>query len=189
MRPLHDFEYEHMEGRPVDFSNFLLYLAQKNKMRHVNLINLTLILILFGCTQPKTSKVFEQTKNYPEELKQLHQNVLSNILEEPADLQNVKKLLTEMQPDGTWSDIDYASKERGGWTPRNHLSNLLEISKAYQTLGTEFYQKKNSFRKNAFGAKFLARKRFDLSQLVVSRNWSSNGFGSGNDFNGTRTFA
>lgn len=112
-------------------------------MRHVNLIYLTLILILFGCTQPKTPKIFEQTKKYPEELQQLHQNVIANILEEPADLENVKILLAEMQSDGTWSDIDYTSKERGGWTPRNHLTNLLEISKAYQTVGTEFYQKKN----------------------------------------------
>lgn len=112
-------------------------------MKNLSLISLTLIITLFSCTQSKTPKIFEQTKNYPEELKQLHQNVLTNILEEPADLENVKLLLAEMQPDGTWSDIDYTSKERGGWTPRNHLSNLLEISKAYQTVGTEFYQKKN----------------------------------------------
>ncbi|HRX13288.1 MAG TPA: hypothetical protein P5210_16610, partial [Draconibacterium sp.] len=112
-------------------------------MKLKDLINLTLILLLFSCTQTKTPKIFEQTKSYPEDLKQLHQNVLANILDEPADLDSVKKLLAEMQVDGTWNNIDYTSKERGGWTPRNHLSNLLEISKAYQTIGTEFYQKKN----------------------------------------------
>lgn len=120
-------------------------------MKNLSLISLTLIITLFSCTQPKTPKIFEQTKNYPEELKQLYQNVLTNILEEPADLENVKLLLAEMKPDGTWSDIDYTSKERGGWTPRNHLSTLLEISKAYQTVGTEFYQKKNVAEKIYLG--------------------------------------
>ncbi|MBK6284735.1 MAG: polysaccharide lyase 8 family protein [Draconibacterium sp.] len=134
-------------------------------MKLKNLINLTLILLLFSCTQPKTSKVFEQTKNYPEELQLLHQNVLTNILDEPADLQYVKELLDEMQDDGTWGDIDYTSKERGGWTPRNHLSNLLEISKAYQTSGTEFYQQKNISKKMHLALNFW------LENDLICPNW------------------
>ncbi len=134
-------------------------------MKLKNLINLTLILLLFSCTQTETPKVFEQTKNYPEELKQLHQNVLTNILDEPADLQNVKELLDEMQDDGTWGDIDYTSKERGGWTPRNHLSNLLEISKAYQTSGTEFYQQKNISEKMHLALNFW------LENDLICPNW------------------
>src|SRR5680860_354661 len=98
-------------------------------MKNKYLFLIILIISIFSCSQPKTAKIFEISKNYPEKLQQLHQNILTNILDEPADFDNVKKLLEEMKDDGTWSGIDYTSKERGGWPPRQHLTNLLEIAK------------------------------------------------------------
>ena len=101
-----------------------------------------LVLFNFGCSQDRKSKIFGTSQNYPKELQQLHQNVLINILGDSADLEEVEKLLAELSFEGSWSDIDYASKERGAWQPRQHLTNLLEITKAYQTIETKFYQKK-----------------------------------------------
>lgn len=134
-------------------------------MNHKNLFLILLLFVGFACTQQKSPKIFEQSKNYPEELQQLHQNVLTNILDEPADLEEVKKLLKDMQENGTWANIDYTSKERGGWPPRQHLSNLLEIAKAYQTIGTDLYQNKDVL------AKMQLALNFWLENDLICPNW------------------
>ena len=107
-------------------------------MNLVRNVKLTLILFLIlgissSCSQQKVI--------YPEELQQLHQNVLTYILESPADPDEVEKLLTDLDEKGSWNNIDYTSKQRGAWEPRQHLTNLLSIAKAYQTKGTRFYHK------------------------------------------------
>ncbi|MEZ5199646.1 MAG: polysaccharide lyase 8 family protein [Bacteroidales bacterium] len=116
-----------------------------------------IVLFLTSCTalQPK----------YPEDLKQLHQNIWTNIMDEPADLHEVNSLLSELKEDGSWADIDYTSKERGGWPPRNHISRLLEISKAYQTKGTQFYHKKDISEKIHSGLNFWFENDF------ICPNW------------------
>ncbi|MCK5104876.1 MAG: hypothetical protein KAR17_18770, partial [Cyclobacteriaceae bacterium] len=67
--------------------------------------------------------------------------MLTYILESPADPDEVEKLLTDLDEKGSWNNIDYTSKQRGAWEPRQHLTNLLSIAKAYQTKGTRFYHK------------------------------------------------
>ncbi|MCD6354006.1 MAG: hypothetical protein J7L95_00505 [Prolixibacteraceae bacterium] len=110
------------------------------KIRNLHL--LVIALVVFGCLNNQPSKIFETSKSYPKELQQLHQNVLSNIFDSPVDLGQVSQLLSEIKEDGSWPDIDYASKQRGAWKPRQHLTNLLEIARAYQSCGNKFYQKK-----------------------------------------------
>jgi chondroitin AC lyase len=92
-----------------------------------------MIGILYGCQNHNVK--------YPDPLSQLHKNVFADILSAPAELDSVNKYLAEMSEDGSWPEIDYASKERGGWPPRNHISRLLIIAKAYQIKGTKFYHK------------------------------------------------
>ncbi len=134
-------------------------------MKNKNLILIILIVIGFSCTKTKSAKVFENGKNYPENLQQLQQNVLKNIFEEPADLEEVRQLLNTMQDDGSWPDIDYSSQQRGAWNPRNHLNNLLEIAKAYQTTGTGFYQKKE------VSIKIHKALNFWLDNDFICPNW------------------
>lgn len=106
----------------------------RNKLTYFTLLFLILIEGISGCQKPKVV--------YPENLVQLHKNVVADILSEPVELDSVEKYLAEMSANGSWPDIDYTSKERGGWPPRNHISKLLVISKAYQTKGTKYYHKK-----------------------------------------------
>lgn len=101
------------------------------------------VFTISACKQSNEARVFQASQNYPEELQQLHRNVLINILDEPADLDEVEKLLSELNESGAWPYIDYSSKERGAWQPREHLTNVLSIAKAYQTKDTKFYQKED----------------------------------------------
>lgn len=100
-----------------------------------------LLLSSFDCSQLKKSIIFELSQNYPQELQQLHQNLLTHILGDPADAGEVGNLLASLTAEGSWTVIDYTSKERGAWEPRQHLTNILQIAKAYQSSETKFYQK------------------------------------------------
>ena len=133
--------------------------------RKTSILPIFLISLFFGCTQPKTSKIFQTSQNYPEQLQQLHQNVLINIFNAPVDFEEVRQLLNDMQEDGTWTNIDYTSNERGGWPQRGHLTNLLEIVKAYQTAGTDFYQKENVSEKIHLSLNFW------IENDLICPNW------------------
>ncbi len=84
---------------------------------------------------------------YPEDLEQLHQNAISYFLDEEIKMDEVQGLLDDMQADGSWENIDYTSKQRGAWEPRQHLTNLLYIAVAYHTANTPFYGQKEVSRK------------------------------------------
>lgn len=112
-------------------------------MNHKNLFLILLLLAGISCTEPKTPVIFETTKTYPEELQQLHNNVLTNLLGDEVDTEEINEIFTTLGENGTWTDIDYLSKTRGYWSPRYHLTRMLEIARAYQNPKTEFYQKKD----------------------------------------------
>ena len=84
---------------------------------------------------------------YPKDLAQLHQNAISFFLDQAINFEEVKKLLDDMQSDGSWENIDYSSKERGAWEPRQHLTNLLNIAVAYHTSNTPFHEQKEVSQK------------------------------------------
>lgn len=123
------------------------------------------MLVGFACRKSKTAKIFETTQNYPEELQQLHKNALTNILANSVDTEKVKQLLADIKEDGTWATIDYTSKQRGGWPTNVHLSNLLEIAKAYQKVETKFYQQKYVSEKMHLALNFWLENDF------ICPNW------------------
>lgn len=113
---------------------------------------LFLIGIFYSCQQPKVV--------YPEQLEQLHKNILADIFDGQVNPERADQLLAGMQEDGSWPDIDYTSKERGGWEPRDHISNLLVIAKVYQTRGTGFYHKKSVSEKIHRGLNYWLENDF-----------------------------
>jgi chondroitin AC lyase len=92
-----------------------------------------LCLLLSGC--------FDHKVKFPEELRQLHQNVWENILDVEIDEENVDLLLETLTDAGQWPGIDYEDKTRGAWSTRNHLRNLVDITIAYQSKGSKYYRK------------------------------------------------
>lgn len=98
------------------------------------LLNILFCSIFFqtGWTQP--------ARPLPADLQQLHVNVRQYLLNQPADLAEVQTYLSEMDNEGRWPGINYASKERGAWQPRTHLGYLLDIIKAYRSPGNRYFQ-------------------------------------------------
>lgn len=54
----------------------------------------------------------------------------------PFDLAKVEKYLSLLQPDGSWSDINYKDTKRSGWEPKQHADRVLEMVKIYKNPAT-----------------------------------------------------
>lgn len=51
-----------------------------------------------------------------------------------ANVQEAKatEALKTLKPDGTWPDLDYADRTRGGWKPAKHLDRMRDMAAAYR---------------------------------------------------------
>lgn len=83
----------------------------------------------------------------------------------------VRFLLGGIQEDGSWSDIDYANKNRSGWQPKVHVERILELIKVYYTQDSPYYQSKEIEDKIHLTLKFWFDKK------LVSLNWWHNQIG------------
>ncbi len=111
-----------------------------------------IILLIVSCLNPKVK--------YPDELKSLHKNIFNYLLNEQSNPQQVEKLLTDLNTDGSWSDINYDDKVDGPWKTILHLKNLLDIAKSYQTRGNQLYHKKNVSSKIQLALNFWLENNF-----------------------------
>jgi chondroitin AC lyase len=126
-------------------------------MRGVSIITVIFLLLNYDSLLAQAA--------YPEDLEQLHQNAISYFLDEDIKIEEVQRLLDDMQTDGSWNGIDYASQERGAWEPRQHLTNLLNIALAYHARNTPFYEQKNVSEKIHLSLNYW------LSNDFICPNW------------------
>src|SRR4051812_8866199 len=68
-------------------------------------------------------------------LQLLKQQVIKDILASRANEQEALRFTALMKDDGSWPDIDYADKTRGGWPVNDHLLRLNNMTIAYKTTG------------------------------------------------------
>lgn len=100
----------------------------------VNVCLIALLVVTVGaCSSNDVS--------YPSDLSQLHANLLDYYLASPVDDDNVGEILDNMDEDGKWPSIDYASRQRGAWPQINHLENLKMMALAYRTPDSRYYHK------------------------------------------------
>lgn len=58
----------------------------------------------------------------------------------PADLTAVDSYLAKVNPDGSFSDINYQDKTRSGWQPKQHAERVLQLCKLYASPSSPFYR-------------------------------------------------
>ncbi len=58
----------------------------------------------------------------------------------PFDLDKIELYLSQMQEDGSWSDINYQDSKRSGWDPKRHAERILELVKLYESDKTPYYR-------------------------------------------------
>lgn len=89
----------------------------------------------------------------------------------PFDLEKIDGYISKMNPDGSFSDINYADKKRSGWEPKYHAERILEM--------TRLYYSKNSGRYKSPQLKSEIHKALGywLREKPVSLNWWGNEIG------------
>lgn len=107
-------------------------------LRTFSLLLISLSIVTGGYTQTRQA--------YPASLRQLHLNILDHLLAEEVDDGEARELLTNLDKEGFWPDIDYTSRERGAWAPATHVSRLAVLAKAYRSPQSTFYQDSNLSR-------------------------------------------
>ena len=92
---------------------------------------------------PSQAQISEQKKvqaTADTDLEIIRKRFVTDLLDERVNTDQIKMLVKTIKPDGSWPQINYIDTSRTGFQHREHLQNMLELSRAYKKPGTEFYQ-------------------------------------------------
>jgi chondroitin AC lyase len=67
----------------------------------------------------------------------LRQKVISELMSTEINETHVRELMASILPDGTWPGIDYVDVSNTGFQHAQHLSNMVELSRAFKKNGTK----------------------------------------------------
>lgn len=101
--------------------------------------------------------------------------LVEDYLQEEVTDATVKGIIGSLQPEGSWSGIDY-STVTNGFSAGQHLKNLKLMAIAYARQGTGFYHSK------ALRQKILLGYDYYLDKKPVSLNWWYNEIGGPQDY-------
>ncbi|UZD23622.1 polysaccharide lyase beta-sandwich domain-containing protein [Algoriphagus halophytocola] len=73
----------------------------------------------------------------------------------------------EIQPDGSWPDINYADKSMTGWKPDLHIKRIGIMAKAYSRKGTKFYLSASTHQRIINAMNYWT----NLTPEPSSKNW------------------
>jgi chondroitin AC lyase len=95
----------------------------------------------------------------------LKQQVIKDILSISLNGDELMSIAEKMKPGGSWPDIDYADKTRGGWTVSNHLARLNNMAVLYKRPGSKWTNDPNLEAKIISGLDFWFKNDF------ICPNW------------------
>ncbi|MDQ8005283.1 MAG: polysaccharide lyase family 8 super-sandwich domain-containing protein [Pedobacter sp.] len=125
-----------------------------------------------------STTVFGQMKknnSVSEDINLVAERLVKTYLQEEVDGQKVKKLIENIQPDGSWPGIDYTTVTNG-FPAGQHLKNLRLMAMVYAKPGTNFYWSEK------LKQKILQGYDFYLSKNPKSKNWWYNEIGAPQDY-------
>ena len=73
-------------------------------------------------------------------IEQLRKNITSSILKKQPTEAQIDKILSLLKPDGSFSDLDYSDRTRGGWSLNDHLSRLLSMAISWKSPQSSYFQ-------------------------------------------------
>jgi chondroitin AC lyase len=124
--------------------------------------------------QPVATAISNSPRHYDADVETIRQRILKDLMEGPVNEAAIKKLITTLQPDGSWPGINYKDVSRTGFEHKTHLDNMFSMSKAFKKQGSSLY--KDPALKKAFSAAF----DFWLAHDFICDNWWWNEMGTPN---------
>ncbi len=100
-----------------------------------------------------------------DDLQVVEQRIIARVLATLPNAATVTSLLTSLNANGSWEDINYADRSITSWSPRTHLTRLHAMARAYANPNHSLYE-------NADLAQgILAAYDYWVSQDPQSDNW------------------
>jgi chondroitin AC lyase len=168
---------------------------KKVTMKEINIISRTFQIggkLIMLCLLLSPGSVFSQTRgnnqvkesaldavgthqkekiNASADLEIIRKRFIDDLLAPSVNAEAVKQLTQSIKMDGSWPTINYIDTSRTGFQHRDHMANMLELSRAYKKTGTEFY--KNAEVKKTISAAL----DFWLAHDFICQNWWWNEMG------------
>ncbi|MGN6369507.1 MAG: polysaccharide lyase family 8 super-sandwich domain-containing protein [Phycisphaerae bacterium] len=69
----------------------------------------------------------------------ISQRVQSNLLGKAPSTSTVKGYMNSLQPDGSWTDINYASTAQTNWSPLTHVQRMAGMAEVWANPGSSLY--------------------------------------------------
>ena len=106
------------------------------------------------------------------DLETIRQRVISDLLSPNVDQSTIGELIQTQNADGTWPGINYKDVSKTGFQHRDHLANILALTRAFRKNGSPFF--------NDAKAKNTASKALDfwIAHDFISENWWWNEMGT-----------
>lgn len=104
------------------------------------------------------------TKTPQSQLSILKNNWKNYLLNEKVNQETIPHFFN-LNPDGTWSDLDYTNRQRGTWPLENHLVRTIEMTKAYQQKENQYY------KNNKLGENIQLAYNYWVNKDIVNPNW------------------
>lgn len=101
-------------------------------MKNIFKVLFVLLCFCFSATAQNTENVYKQI------IHNIVAQELSSLKVSDND-KNTTELLSKLQPDGAFSDIDYSSRAQTNWAPATHVARLKDICAAYVKEGSQYY--------------------------------------------------
>jgi len=117
-------------------------------------ISILITIVFFSCS----------IKAQKSQLSILENNWKNYLLHEEIKQEMIPYFFT-LKSDGTWDDIDYTNKQRGNWLLHVHLWRTIEMVKAYQQEGNQYYKNKKLCEN------ILLAYNWWVNNDIVNSNW------------------
>jgi chondroitin AC lyase len=106
------------------------------------------------------------------DLETVRNRIITDLLDISIDQINVEVIARSLQEDGSWPDINYEDVSRTGFEHSGHLSNMLELARAYKNPGT------TSYRNDRIKKAVSSALDFWLEHDFICENWWWNEMGT-----------
>jgi chondroitin AC lyase len=135
-------------------------------------IRLLFLIVFAFFAQP--ASLYADTRVPADDLELIRKRIVDDLLEAPVNIDEIRKLVSTLRPDGTWPGIDYKDVSRTGFQHKDHLQNMFEMSRAFRRPGSAL--KDNQELKKAIG---LALDYWIANDFICD-NWWWNEMGTPN---------
>ena len=111
-----------------------------------------------------------------QDLETIRKRIVDDLMEPPVNAEEIQKLITTIQADGTWPGINYKDVSRTGFEHSRHLANMSDLARAYKKAGSRY--KGNEEVKKTFSSAM----DFWIKNDFICENWWWNEMGTPNSF-------